>query len=860
MNRFEAALYGGSFGDPVNGYAKYIDVMSFIDNHLWVEIHKQIDGYRLSTYYAKDRGGKVYSLPLWDYNLCLGNADYLDGFNPSGWYLGGGTYPWYPRLFADPEFTLKYWDRYWQLRRTMFSTPAIMARIDGLVAELSDNQPFLPVTNPTTAFSTSNPTGGNVPTQDNPAGRNHARWRRLGQYDWPNAPNTNLRTRWNPTVLFDPSSVTTTTNVGLATSEVDHVKAWLTRRLMWMDDQSLSSMGSSTTVRNLKPPMLNQYGGEVPSGFQLLVTNPNPNGVVYYTLDGTDPRPPGGTAPVSGSLSLGGTNSTSSTFVLVDELGTGDYLVPSPANGGDLLTPAQWTSPTPPPNDGQWQKNRPLGLGYKPAPSTFDQHIKTNIAAELQPPGGTANASVYFRKTFSLTQTQIDELSAVRLRARFDDSMVVYLNGTELKRENISGAAGFVPQWNSASNTNRSDATAVTLANISGLPTVQTLKNILVPGVNVLAIHGLNSSAANDDFLLQPRFEIDTVHVDTEPPPNPLAPFTANTQIKLRIYDNSTSLWSPLTDASFLVGVVPATAANLVISEFCYHPADPTPAEIAAGHNASNDFEFVELMNIGTLPIDLTGCRFSAGISFDWSTVPAAARTLAPGARIVICENEAAFASRYGGFNATVAGTFTGNLSDGGEILRLVNASGTDIRFFAYSDDAPWPNDADSDGFSLVLNNPATNPDHALPSNWRCSPIRGGKPGQPDAAPFTGLPDGDTDGDGLPDVLEYAIGTNPAAPDPPYSPEIGWGEFTVDGALGTYLQFQFLRNTNADGFHLRPQVSTTLGGWQDGTATLTLVGSATLTPGIVTETWRTTQPLHLLPRELFARLTIQSAP
>ena len=104
LNSFEAALYGANFTDPEAGYAAHIDVMSFIDHHIMVEIAKNIDGYRLSTFMYKPRGGKLRMGPIWDYNLSLGNANYLNGGNPVGWYypqLGAGDYPWYARLFQD---------------------------------------------------------------------------------------------------------------------------------------------------------------------------------------------------------------------------------------------------------------------------------------------------------------------------------------------------------------------------------------------------------------------------------------------------------------------------------------------------------------------------------------------------------------------------------------------------------------------------------------------------------------------------------------------------------------------------------------------------------------------------------------
>ncbi|HLP76954.1 MAG TPA: CotH kinase family protein, partial [Candidatus Paceibacterota bacterium] len=47
-------------------------------------------------------------------------------------------------------------------------------------------------------------------------------------------------------------------------------------------------------------PAFNQFGGTVPAGFTLSMTNPNSAGTIFYTLNGTDPRVPGSGA-VSGS-------------------------------------------------------------------------------------------------------------------------------------------------------------------------------------------------------------------------------------------------------------------------------------------------------------------------------------------------------------------------------------------------------------------------------------------------------------------------------------------------------------------------------------------------------------------------------
>ncbi|MFN0129272.1 MAG: CotH kinase family protein [Verrucomicrobiales bacterium] len=865
MNRFETALNGPNFTDPVNGYAKYIDVDSFIDNHIWVEFTKQIDGYRLSTYWTKDRGGKVRALPIWDYNLSLGNADYLNGFNPIGWYYAegdiyeSGNYPWYKRLFADPEFNQKYWDRYWQLRRGILSTANLMARIDSMVNLLSDGQPLVAVTKGTGTWPNS------VPSVDNPIGRHHARWQRLGVYDWPNAGGVNLRTRWNPTTPFDwttITSATTVTQVAQATSEVNHVKTWLTRRLIFMDDQSLSF---NKTTRSLKPPTLNNYGGTVPSGFVVEVGNPNTYGVTYYSLDGSDPRPVGGGLPANGTPSLGGVGATLTSYVLVDDAGTGDYLVPSETNGGSTLTIADWTRIAPPPNVGQWQTAKPLGIGFKtPTLGTFEPHIATNIQAQMQPAAGTANATVYLRTSFSLSQTQIDELSAFRLQARFDDGFIVYLNGTQLKREN-TGTAPAVPQWNSASGTNRSDTSAVALTTITNLPTLATIKGLLVPGTNVLAFHGLNSSATNNDFLLKPRLEIDTLRVANEPATHPLGPLASSATLKLRIYDGSVGLWSPLTEASFLVGKVPANASNVVISEIHYHPLDPTATEVAAGFDNSNDFEFIEITNIASTPVDLSGCRFTDGITFDWADAPLDKRLLAPGARMVLCENPAAFASRYGTNGINLAGTYAGNLSNGGELIRLVDTGSVVIKNFSYDDSPPWPSDTDAVtgatlGYSIVLNNPHTNPDHGRATNWRSSATVHGAPGQSNGTTFTGNATDDTDGDGMVDFLEFATGSPINQPNPARGPELSLGAHIVDGVPNTYLQFVFIRNAAADGITCQPEATSDLRAWSTTAIPMTFVGTHPRGDGTVTEAWRTTQPAATLPPTVIARLRVQAVP
>ncbi len=72
VNEMETALHGDSFDDPDEGYQAYIDRLSFIDSHLYTEAFKDIDGYRISTYFSKSRHRKMRDIAVWVFVLALG--------------------------------------------------------------------------------------------------------------------------------------------------------------------------------------------------------------------------------------------------------------------------------------------------------------------------------------------------------------------------------------------------------------------------------------------------------------------------------------------------------------------------------------------------------------------------------------------------------------------------------------------------------------------------------------------------------------------------------------------------------------------------------------------------------------------
>ncbi|MES2746726.1 MAG: CotH kinase family protein [Bacteroidota bacterium] len=80
-NQFTTLQANATNSSIVNGYPTVIDVPSFVDFMLINELASNVDAYQYSTYFHKDRAGKLRAGPVWDLNLTYGND--LSGFNPS---------------------------------------------------------------------------------------------------------------------------------------------------------------------------------------------------------------------------------------------------------------------------------------------------------------------------------------------------------------------------------------------------------------------------------------------------------------------------------------------------------------------------------------------------------------------------------------------------------------------------------------------------------------------------------------------------------------------------------------------------------------------------------------------------------
>jgi hypothetical protein len=306
------------------------------------------------------------------------------------------------------------------------------------------------------------------------------------------------------------------------------------------------------------------------------------------------------------------------------------------------------------------------------------------------------------------------------------------------------------------------------------------------------------------------------------------------------------TIWSAPTGAVFVVGGDLADASNLAVSEILYRPPILSQAELAAGFTDRDEFEFLELINIGPRSIDLRDVSFVDGVKFDFRG--GAITSLNPGGRVLVVSNRAAFEMRYGtDLSGLIAGEFADDtkLSNDGEQVTLVGAGGEVIRDFTFNDVPPWPEAADGGGFSLVLVAPLTNPDHGDPGSWRASTTVDGNPGSSDHAPFMGDPDADQDLDGLSAFLEHALGsddTDPASGPQRYGATVQ--RLELEGvAPDDYLLLNYRRNLAADDVIYLVEVSPDLVTWNSGTGIVEYLSEVHQGDGTSIVTYRSSTPI-----------------
>ncbi|MCP4195217.1 MAG: hypothetical protein GY768_31840 [Planctomycetaceae bacterium] len=659
INAFRDTLRNPDINDP-DGYSKYINVDSWIDQHLINVLTFNVDAFRLSAYFHKDRGKPMEYGPLWDCDRCMESTDNRDD-DPTVWTNSSGTnffsYTWFRELFQDPGFWQAYIDRWQQLRKDEYSNDNIDTMIDRLADEVRES-----------------------------AARNIERWSSASRY------------RSNSAY---PSGKLDRTFQG----EIEHMRAWLHARAEFMDHNFVQPV----SVRLNGEELGQEKGVIIEAGSEVQLVGPS---VVSFD---------------NPALILGGPGEAISTYFVPvnDELGT-DW------SASDF-------------DDSQWQSG-PLGIGFDTG-DDFLELIRTTVRPSETHPDAT---TILNRLEFNIDDVDALADNGLALRMKYDDGFVAYLNGEEILRINLRDSD---LAWDSRARSHR-DSEAVLFENFD----ISEFKHLLVNGTNVLGLRIINSSKTSGDMLMLPELRStsfgenpnaalyyttdgsDPRGADGNPsesaiklPIGQTVTINANTRILTRNFDDISdrgeesrivrTAWSGPKQYDFVV-----TSSELVISELNYNPSAASDDEKQAGFGR-DDFEFVEILNRGSQPANLTGVELTDGVEFDF--LNSDMKTLASGERLLVVSNPGAFAMRYGN-ELPIAGVFSGSLDNNGEDIDIVDGTGDVIFSVNYTDSDPWPVRSDGFGATLELISPESvrSEEQSKWYQWRGSTKVNGSPGR----------------------------------------------------------------------------------------------------------------------------------
>lgn len=596
-------------------------------------------------------------------------------------------------------------------------------------------------------------------------------------------------------------------------------------------DDFLGHLLTANLYPSLNAPIYNQHGGTVSIGSTINATVPNAGTHLYYMIgtgdaddsdweDDLDPRlVGGGVNPGSSVIAISGGGGGPITTDYIQEGDDWKYL----DNGSNQGT--AWRASAF--NDTSWASGA-SELGY----GDSDENTVIN-----DPGSGNRHATNYFRKTVTIPDPSV--FGDFEIAITYDDSYAIYVNGNQVA---LHSGLSANPAFNLYSTNTVGD---------NAVDTVTIAKTAFSAGANTIAVEIHQTSNTSSDVSFNLRL--------TGRPPGGGGNNTTLTipdsitepvWIKSRTFDSVSGTWSAMNQAFFTIAG-PATSSDIVISEVHYHPTDPTAAELAVDPTFDkDDFEFIEIMNIGMDTVDLGEAAFVLipigdhleGVRF---TFPLGT-LITPGERLVIAANSTAFAARYPG--VTISGDYSGRLDNTGEWITLVDADGNVIDSFRYNDLAPWPTAADGNGPSIVRNNPAGDPDPTLGSSWSTGTLAG-SPGTPDGSPFTGDPLADLDGDGYVAIVEYAQGLS----DTDFSAGEHISVSSMDVGGITYPTVSYRDDPNATDASISVEISSTLQvtSWISGNPNLVLVETTTDPDGIPRHTYRLSSPLSNVPKQFY---------
>ena len=134
---FDLADKAGSHNVSIeNGIPSIIDISTFVDFIIMGEFSSNVDVYELSTFFHKDRKGKLRAGPIWDYNLTYGHDEFGSRSRYDVWQFdnedNNGPKFW-KDLFNTDEFRCYLAKRWFEV-----SAPGMPLNYDVICARLDE--------------------------------------------------------------------------------------------------------------------------------------------------------------------------------------------------------------------------------------------------------------------------------------------------------------------------------------------------------------------------------------------------------------------------------------------------------------------------------------------------------------------------------------------------------------------------------------------------------------------------------------------------------------------------------------------------------------------------------------------------
>ncbi len=181
--------------------------------------------------------------------------------------------------------------------------------------------------------------------------------------------------------------------------------------------------------------------------------------------------------------------------------------------------------------------------------------------------------------------------------------------------------------------------------------------------------------------------------------------------------------WRPSKFEGGSPGYIEGEPPSLRITEIHFNPAKANDNEIASGFFDRDQFEFIELKNVGDEAIQIKDYHLSGAVDFVFGDYE-----VEPGKYLVVASDIDAFQKRYGQIENLIGPFNNGKLNDSGERILLLSESGELIHNFKYS--ASWYEESDGKGASLeIVDDLASLHEWRYRYQWSPSPFAGGTPG-----------------------------------------------------------------------------------------------------------------------------------